>query len=83
MNKERVRRKRLVRAAPFSLRNRIGPALWHSVWLLLFCSAPRPLHGWRCLLLRASGAKLGEAVNAYPWARIRAPGTWRWGIIVA
>src|SRR5882762_868420 len=73
MNKERVRRKRLVRAAPFSLRNRIGRAFWHCVWLLLFCSTPRPLHAWRCLLLRAFGAKLGEAVHPYPSARIWAP----------
>lgn len=73
MDKERVRRRRLVRAAPFSLRNRIGRALWHSVWLLLFCSTPRPLHAWRCLLLRAFGAKLGEAVHPYPSARIWAP----------
>jgi hypothetical protein len=50
---------------------------------LRFCSAARPLHAWRCLLLRASDAKLGEAVNAYRWARIRAPWNLEVGIIVA
>jgi putative colanic acid biosynthesis acetyltransferase WcaF len=72
--KEREKQKRgLVRVAPLSLRNKIGRALWRVVWLLLFRPTPRPLHAWRCLLLRLFGAKLGKAVHPYPSARIWAP----------
>jgi putative colanic acid biosynthesis acetyltransferase WcaF len=68
-----VMRKRLVRAAPFSLRTKIYRVLWKVVWLFLFRPTPRSFHAWRCLLLRAFGAKLGKAVRPYPSARIWAP----------
>jgi putative colanic acid biosynthesis acetyltransferase WcaF len=68
-----VMRKRLVHAAHFSLRNKIYRVLWKAVWLLLFRPTPRFFHVWRCLLLRAFGAKLGAAVHPYPSARIWAP----------
>jgi putative colanic acid biosynthesis acetyltransferase WcaF len=57
----------------FSLRNRIGRALWHTTWLLLFRPSPRPLHAWRAALLRLFGAKLGVDAHVYPAARIWAP----------
>ena len=68
-----VIRKRLARVGPFSLRSKIYRVLWKAVWLFLFRPTPRSFHGWRCLLLRAFGAKLGEAVHPYPSARIWAP----------
>jgi len=68
-----VIRKRPVRATPFSLQNKIYRVLWKAVWVFLFRPTPRSFHAWRCLLLRAFGARLGEAVHPYPSARIWAP----------
>ena len=62
-----------MRATPFSLQNKIYRVLWKAVWLFLFRPTPRSFHAWRCLLLRAFGARLGEAVHPYPSARIWAP----------
>lgn len=64
---------RLTRATPISLRNKVGRAVWKVVWLLLFRPTPRSFQAWRCLLLRAFGAKLSKAVHPYPSARIWAP----------
>ncbi len=58
---------------PLPLANKLGRALWHLVWLLLYRPSPRLLHPWRCFLLRLFGAKLGKAVHPYPSARIWAP----------
>lgn len=59
--------------------NRAGRALWGMVWLLLFRPTPRLLHGWRVMLLRAFGAKIGRGVRVYPSARIYAPWNLRMG----
>lgn len=56
-----------------SLGNKLARAVWHLVWLFLYRPTPRPMHAWRCLLLRLFGAKLGKAVHPYPSARIWAP----------
>lgn len=60
-----------------SLRNRAGRAIWHLVWILLFRPTPRPLHAWRCFLLRCFGASIGKNSHIYPSARIWAP----WNLI--
>lgn len=57
----------------FSLRNKIGRAIWGIVWLLLFRPTPRPFHAWRCLLLKIFGAEIGKPAYVYPSARIWAP----------
>ncbi len=62
-----------LRLQHLSIRNKIGRALWQVVWLLLYRPTPRPLHAWRCLLLRLFGATVGKAVRIYPSARIWAP----------
>lgn len=59
--------------SPHSLKNKLGRVIWQTVWLLLFRPSPRPLHGWRCMLLRAFGAHLGTGVHPYPSARVWAP----------
>ena len=64
---------RLTLAQPLSMRNKIGRALWVTVWLVLYRPSPRLFHPWRCFLLRLFGAKLGKAVHPYPSARIWAP----------
>lgn len=56
-----------------SLRNKLARAAWNLTWLLLYRPSPRPLHGWRCALLRLFGAQLGRGVHPYPSARIWAP----------
>ena len=61
-----------------SLRNRFARSLWNVVWMLLFRPTPRPFHGWRCMLLRLFGAKIGKPAYVYPSARIWAP----WNLIL-
>jgi putative colanic acid biosynthesis acetyltransferase WcaF len=50
----------------FPLRNRLR----RLVWLLLYRTSLRPLHRWRCPLLRLFGAKLGPDCHFYPRSRI-------------
>ncbi len=57
----------------FSLRNRIGRAIWGIVYLLFFKYSPRPFHAWRAYLLRLFGAKIGKGVHVYPKVKIWAP----------
>ncbi|MBX7539568.1 putative colanic acid biosynthesis acetyltransferase [Qipengyuania sphaerica] len=49
----------------FSLGNRIGRALWTLCWLLLARWTPPPLHGWRALVLKLFGAKLGRGCRVH------------------
>lgn len=56
-----------------STANKLTRALWGVVWLLLFRPSPVPLHGWRRMLLRVFGAKIGKRALPYPSARIWAP----------
>jgi putative colanic acid biosynthesis acetyltransferase WcaF len=56
-----------------SLRNRLGRALWHIAYALLFRPSPRPCHAWRAWLLRCFGARLGRHCHIYPRSRIWAP----------
>lgn len=56
-----------------SLANKLGRCLWGFVWLVLFRPSPRTLHGWRCVLLRAFGARIGRNVRVYPSAHIWIP----------
>ena len=57
----------------FSRGNRLARALWGLVWLLLFRPSPRPLHGWRNLLLRLFGAQLGRHVHIHASVQVWAP----------
>jgi putative colanic acid biosynthesis acetyltransferase WcaF len=57
----------------FSLWNRLRRLVWNLVWLLLYRPSPRPLHGWRAVLLRLFGAKLGAHCHFYPRSRVWAP----------
>jgi len=59
--------------AAMPITNRIGRALWNSVYVVLFRPSPRPLHAWRSMLLRLFGAKIGPGCHIYPKARIWAP----------
>jgi putative colanic acid biosynthesis acetyltransferase WcaF len=57
----------------FSLRNRLGRALWGVVWLCLFRPSPRPMHAWRVALLRMFGARIGEHVHIHASCTVWAP----------
>jgi putative colanic acid biosynthesis acetyltransferase WcaF len=61
-------------SSPWSLRVRLGIALWSVVWLLLFRPTPKPLTRWRLWLLRLFGARVSgrpyvdaSAVIKMPW----------------
>lgn len=62
----------------FSSGNKVARALWGVVWLLLFRPTPRPLHEWRCMLLRLFGAQIGDGVRIYQSARVWAP----WNLVM-
>jgi putative colanic acid biosynthesis acetyltransferase WcaF len=57
--------------------------LWWLVEVLLFHPSPQILYGWRRLLLRAFGARIGNGVRIRPSATITYPwkvsiGDWSW-----
>ncbi len=57
----------------FSFQNRLRRMVWNITWLLLYRPSPRPFHGWRAMLLRLFGAKLGPDCHFYPGSRVWAP----------
>lgn len=57
----------------FTLGHRAFRACWNVAWLLLAAWTPPPLHGWRVLLLRLFGARIGRGVHVYGSARIWYP----------
>lgn len=59
--------------SPHSWRNKLGRVAWSLAWATLFRPSPRFLHGWRRLLLRMFGAKIGRGACPDPSARIWAP----------
>ncbi len=61
------------RRQQLSAGNKLLRAVWQVVWWLLYRPSPRPLHAWRCLLLRLFGARLGRGVHPYPSSRVWAP----------
>jgi len=60
---------------PQGFRGRPGATvlLWQLVQATLFGLSPRPLYGWRRMLLRLFGAKIGDRVLIRPTARIAFP----------
>lgn len=60
-------------------RNRVLRGLWGVAYLLLYRPTLRPMHGWRCLVLRCFGARIAAGVRPYRLARIWAP----WNLTMA
>jgi putative colanic acid biosynthesis acetyltransferase WcaF len=61
-------------SSSWSTRQRIGIALWHLVWLMLFRPSPKPLYLWRLFLLRLFRANIqgtpyiaNSAIIKIPW----------------
>lgn len=59
-------------ARKWSGKEQLGRVLWAAVQPL-FRFSPRPCWGWRRLLLRAFGAKIGRHVHIHPTVRIAIP----------
>lgn len=57
----------------FSSRHRLFRALWTVCWALFAAWTPPPLHGWRCMILRLFGARVGRGVRVYGSAKIWYP----------
>jgi putative colanic acid biosynthesis acetyltransferase WcaF len=63
----------------FPLKSRLKRLVWNVCWLLLYRTSPRPMHGWRAMLLRLFGAEMGPNCHFYPGSKIWAP----WNLICA
>jgi putative colanic acid biosynthesis acetyltransferase WcaF len=63
----------------FSFGNRLRRIAFQGCWSLLCRFTPRPLHGWRILILRCFGAKIVSPGYIYPNCRIWAP----WNLVCA
>jgi putative colanic acid biosynthesis acetyltransferase WcaF len=61
-----------------SVGNKLARLIWNLVWLLLYRPTLRPMHAWRCFLLRLFGARIEKGVLAYQSARIWAP----WNLVM-
>lgn len=59
--------------SPHSAANKVGRVLWAVVWGLLFRPSPRVFYGWRRLLLRLFGARIGRQARISPAVRVWAP----------
>lgn len=66
------------REAKWSKKALAGRVLWGCLYPL-FRLSPRPLWGWRCMLLRLTGAKIGKNVHIHPTVRITIP----WNLNIA
>lgn len=69
-----ARASRPLRGGPsFSLGNRILRVIWCLSWLVLCRFTPPPLHGWRRLVLRLFGARIGKGARVHASAAIWLP----------
>lgn len=57
----------------FGFADKLRRALWGVAWTFFFRPTPKPLHAWRCLVLRLFGARIGSSNFIYPSAKIWAP----------
>ncbi|WP_346323817.1 acetyltransferase [Emcibacter sp. SYSU 3D8] len=60
------------RARKWTRKELLGRVLWELAGPL-FAWSPRPLWGWRRMLLRVFGAQVGHGVHIYPSVRITIP----------
>lgn len=63
----------------FSFQNKLRRLVWNICWAILYRISPRPMHGWRSLLLKAFGAKMGPHCHFYPGSKVWAP----WNLVCA
>jgi putative colanic acid biosynthesis acetyltransferase WcaF len=60
-----ARHRPLEGGASFTLANRLLRVVWMTAWLVLARFTPPPLHGWRRLVLRAFGARVGKGARVH------------------
>jgi len=58
--------------------NVLKRAVWSVVYIVLFRATPRPLHRWRCFLLKLFGAKIQSNVRVYQSCKVWAP----WNLVL-
>ena len=58
---------------PPDMSDKLRRFVWQIFWVLVFRPTPTFMHGWRCVVLRCFGARIGKRVHPYPAARIWAP----------
>jgi putative colanic acid biosynthesis acetyltransferase WcaF len=61
------------RARTWTLRELVGRAVWEVTRGPLFAWTPRPLWGWRRVVLRIFGAQIGRDVRIHPTVKIDVP----------
>lgn len=59
--------------SPHSTANKMGRVLWTVVWGILFRPSPKIMLGWRRMLLRLFGARIGKGAKIMSSAKIWAP----------
>lgn len=57
----------------FGFWNKTARVAWSICYIFLFRLSPRPFFGWRRMLLRMFGARIGPGTAVYPSAKIWAP----------
>ena len=60
-----ARHRPLEGGASFSLGNRLLRVVWMTAWLVFARFTPPPLRGWRRLVLRAFGARVGKGARVH------------------
>lgn len=61
----------------FQTSDRARRFVWNACRVLLYRTSPRPMHGWRTMLLRLFGATMGPNCHFYPGSKVWAP----WNLI--
>lgn len=68
-----ARHRPLEGGASFTLGNRLLRVVWMLAWLVLARFTPPPLHGWRRLVLRLFGARVGKGARVHASVSIWLP----------
>ena len=61
------------RTSPWTVRQKLGRALWYAVEATLFRLSPRPLYRWRNWLLRLFGARVHATARIRPSVTVEVP----------
>lgn len=69
----RVRVSRRDCPSPHRWLNKVGRVLWSIVYAVFFRTSPRLCYGWRRMLLRLFGAKIGRNARIHQSVRVWAP----------
>ena len=59
--------------SPFGFANKLERVAFRLAWLALARWTPPQLHGWRALVLRAFGARIGSGTRVYSSVRVWLP----------